>query len=269
MDQREPLAAQADARPDYGLDAPPVIRNLLAVGGLGLALALTAALGIWSGMLVLSLGADLVFPIASMGLWGGLGCVLMACWMIWDSKVGKLRGRERLLDEIRWSGGERVLDVGCGRGLMLVGAAKRLRTGTATGIDLWSARDLSGNEPAATLANARREGVSERVDVQTGDMRQLPFADATFDVVVSRAAIHNLAKSADRAQAIGEIARVLKPGGVALIDDIRHGFEYQAAFELRGCRRERRIGSALPSALLALCTLGALRPVTLLVRKPA
>jgi arsenite methyltransferase len=258
----------SSARPDYGIDAPPVIRNLFVIGATLLLLAASAALGIWSGRFDVTLGgAQLAFPLASMGLWGGLGCVAMGSWMVWDSKVGKLRTREQLLDQIRWNGGERVLDVGCGRGLMLIGAAKRLQTGTATGIDLWNAQDLSGNRPEATLENARREGVAGRVEVQTGDMRKLPFDDATFDVVVSRAAIHNLYASADRATAIAEIARVLKPGGVALIDDIRHGGEYAAAFAKGGCRRERRLGSPLLNGFLTLVTVGSLRPATLLVRK--
>src|SRR5262249_35100229 len=133
------------------------------------------------------------------------------------------RERERLLDNIRWTGAERVLDVGCGRGLMLIGAAKRLTTGNAVGVDIWQAQDLSCNKPEATLENARVEGVSDRVEVRTADMRQLPFPEDSFDVVVSCAAIHNLYEASDRAEAIGEIARVLKPGGRAVIDDIRHG----------------------------------------------
>ena len=48
--------------------------------------------------------------------------------------------------------------------------------------------------------------------------------------MVSRAAIHNLSAAEDRAKAIGQIACVLKPGGQALIDDIRHHGEYVAAF---------------------------------------
>jgi arsenite methyltransferase len=257
----------ADAA-DYGLDAPPVVRNLLVIAAAGLAVAGSVALGLWSGRLDFTIGgANFVLPLATMGLWGGLGCVAMALWMIWDSKVGKLRTRERLLDEIRWTGGERVLDVGCGRGLMLLGAAKRLTTGSATGIDLWKSEDLSGNRPESTLENAGREGVASRVDVRTADMRKLPFEPATFDVVVSRAAIHNLYERADRATAIAEIARVLKPGGRALIDDIRHGREYLAAFAQHGCRVERVLGSRTGNAVVALVTMGALRPASLLVRK--
>jgi cyclopropane fatty-acyl-phospholipid synthase-like methyltransferase len=67
--------------------------------------------------------------------------------MIWDSKVGKLWARDRLLDGLELRGDETVLDVGCGRGLLLIGAAKRLTTGKAPGVDIWQAEDLSGNLP--------------------------------------------------------------------------------------------------------------------------
>jgi ubiquinone/menaquinone biosynthesis C-methylase UbiE len=98
-------------------------------------------------------------------------------------------------------------------------------------------------------------------------MRELPFPDGTFDVVLSSAAIHNLYKAEDRARAIGEIARVLKSGGRALIDDIRHGSEYTAAFAKNSCPGAKRLNSLLASALLTAITFGSLRPVTLLVRK--
>jgi SAM-dependent methyltransferase len=224
-------SASVPERPDYGIDAPGVVRNLFLAGAIGWLVWGTAALGLWSGQLVIPLpGLRLVFPLAGMGFGCGVGFTLMGVWMIWESKIGKVRNRERLLQRITWTGKEEVLDVGCGRGLMLIGAAKRLTTGRATGIDIWQAEDLSGNRPEATLENARREGVADRVDVQTGDMRKMPFASNTFDIVVSRAAIHNLYKAGDRAQAIGEIARVLKPGGQALIEDIRHLQEYATVF---------------------------------------
>ena len=186
--------------------------------------------------------------------------------MIWESLVGKIRGREKLLDRISWKGNEDVLDVGCGRGLMLVGAAKRLTSGLATGIDIWQSEDLTGNRPEAALENGRREGVEDRIQVKTADMRKMPFSNDAFDVVLSSVAIHNIYSAEGRAEAISEIARVMKPGGQALIDDIRHGREYAAAFRKSSCDVSST-GSQVASLFLAAVTFGSLRPATLLVRK--
>jgi arsenite methyltransferase len=200
-------------RADYGLDAPSVVRNLALVAIVGVGVFASVALGLWPGRI--PLGGGVVLEVASMGLAVGLGCGAMALYMTWSSKFGKLSERERLLDRLGLKGTERVLDVGCGRGLMLIGAAKRLTTGTAVGVDIWQAEDLSGNRAEATLENARREGVESRTRVETADMRTLPFPDASFDVIVSKAAIHNLYSRADRAKALGEISRVLAPAGAS------------------------------------------------------
>jgi arsenite methyltransferase len=246
---------------DYGIDAPYVIRNLLIAGVAALVVFLLMATRLWSGHIgPVGFAADGFF---------GMAVTLLAVgfWMWWSSKFGKVREREKLLSNIIWRGDEQVLDVGCGRGLLLIGAAKRLSTGKATGIDIWQTEDLSGNKPEATLENARREGVADRVEIQTVDMRKMPFSDASVDVVVSRAAIHNLYSRDDRAAAIREIARVLKPGGAALIDDIRHSGEYTSVFAENGCRDIRRLNSALTSTFWMIVTFGSLHPATLLVRK--
>ncbi len=257
-------------KPDYGIDAPAVVRNLFLASAAGLLTWGTRMLGLWSGKLIIPLSdLRLIFPLSNIGLACGIGCACMAIWMLWDSKVGKLKRREWLLQHITWSGREAVLDVGCGRGLLLIGAARRLTTGRATGIDIWQAEDLSGNSSAATLENAKREGVTERVEIRTSDMRRMPFEDNTFDVIISRAAIHNLYKVGDRAQAIREITRILKPGGQLLIDDIRHHQEYVSTLTQNGCRETRRLGSPLTSLLLMLITFGSLNPATLLARKSA
>ena len=250
--------------PDYGIDAPGVIRNLFLAGAVGILLWASKVLGWWPAAITLG---PIRFELAPMGIAVGIVCLAMGVWMLWTSKVGKIRERERLLDRIPWTGAERVLDVGCGRGLMVVGAAKRLTSGKATGIDIWQAEDLSGNRPEAPLENARREGVADRVEVKTADMRQIPFPNATFDAVVSCAAIHNLYDEPDRAKAIREIARVLRPGGHAVIDDIRHGREYSAAFKAAGCAKVESVGSHAVAFLLALLTWGSLRPATLRVTR--
>ena len=82
---------------------------------------------------------------------------------------------------------------GPGRGLLALGAAKRLTTGTAVGIDVWSPKDLTGNTADAFLANAEAEGVAERVEVRNADARSMPFPDASFDVILSNVCLHNIA----------------------------------------------------------------------------
>jgi SAM-dependent methyltransferase len=204
-------------RPDYGLDAPPVIRNLALA-------AIAAALG----ALFLPSRIALVAR-ASAGL-----CAFEAAYMVWASRVGKIRQRERLLGAVDWARIATVLDVGCGRGLLMVGAAKRLREGVAVGIDLWQAADLGGNRPAAALENARREGVSDRVEVVTADMRQIPLPSQSVDLVVSSLAIHNVPDESGRDRAIAEIARVLKPGGRVVIQDMSHVHRYAAQLAAHG-----------------------------------
>jgi ubiquinone/menaquinone biosynthesis C-methylase UbiE len=151
---------------------------------------------------------------------------------------------------------------------MLIGAARRLSSGRAVGVDLWRTEDLSGNRPEATLANAVAEGVAERVTVETADMRQLPFPDHSFDRVVSCAAIHNLADADGRAQAIREIARVLRPGGFAIIDDIRHFQHYLATFRSADCVPIRRLDSPVIALFWTILTCGLLRPGAWLVQRP-
>ena len=140
--------------------------------------------------------------------------------MLLYAKWGKFRHRDMMLNMLRWRGDERVLDVGTGRGLLLIGAARRLTTGRGTGIDVWSTKDLSGNSLSRTQANIDVEGVQDKVNIKSDDARKLSFPDASFDVVLSNLCIHNIPASDGRAQACREIARVLKPGGTALISDL-------------------------------------------------
>ena len=159
------------------------------------------------------------------------------------------------------------MDVGCGRGLMLIGAAHRLTTGKAVGVDIWQSRDLSGNSPDSTIENARIEGVAERVEVRDADARRLPYADATFDVVLSKWALHNIPSSAGRQDSIREIVRVLKPGGRAVIGDIKHTGDYARWFSEAGMTEVRRVPSGLSSYLVTAFTWGGVRPFMVTARK--
>jgi ubiquinone/menaquinone biosynthesis C-methylase UbiE len=181
----------------------------------------------------------------------------MAAGMLIYSKGWKVHIRDRLLSGIPWRGDELVLDVGCGRGLLLIGAARRLTTGKAIGVDVWVRGAVSGNRPEATLRNAEMEGVSESVEVQDGDARRLPFSDASFDVVLSNFLVHEMNTRADREQVLREMARVLKPGGrIALVDFIFTGEAVRVLRE-HGVSDARRSPVGLISFLtFTLLTLG-------------
>jgi SAM-dependent methyltransferase len=249
----------------YGLDAPDVVRNLVLAGCLFSVPATLSLLGILPPVLAIPFGANAIRIGVPSLIWPGLTFIGTAVWMTWSSAVGKLAERERLLDRITWRGDEQVLDVGCGRGLMLVGAARRLTTGKARGIDVWRQVDLTNNAKDATLRNAEREGVADRVEVDTGDMRNLPYATAAFDVVLSKAAIHNIDEPAGRDQAMREIVRVLAPGGTLVIDDIRNLRRYeQIAREARLNVKVHMHPLALP---MALVTFGSLKVGTLIAMR--
>jgi SAM-dependent methyltransferase len=204
----------ADERLDYGLDAPDHVRQLAIMATVAFAVAiLLGTMEIWIISVVLSVA--------------GAGCVFCLGVMIIASKYGKFRIRDTIMSRIEWRGDQRVLDVGCGHGLLLVAAAKRLTTGRATGIDIWSQTDQGDNQPENTARNARIEGVADRVEIRDGDARKLDFPDAHFDVVVSSLALHNIRDKAERDQAIREIIRVLKPGGQLAIYDVKCIPEYQ------------------------------------------
>jgi ubiquinone/menaquinone biosynthesis C-methylase UbiE len=160
--------------------------------------------------------------------------------MLLTSTVGKPIVIRRMIASLKLRGDEQVLDVGCGRGLLLLEAARQLPRGRATGLDLWSTVDQSGNAADATHRNAQLAGVTGRVQIDTGDMRKMPYADASFDVIISSLAIHNLATRADRAQAVNEIARVLKPGGRVALLDFRCTGEYARALRAAGVGEVRR-----------------------------
>lgn len=155
-----------------------------------------------------------------------LGLLAMVAIHAHTTLRGKFAVWACILSGLGLKGNERVLDLGCGRGGVLMAAAKLLPGGRAVGIDIWSTSDQSGNSPEATERNARAEGVADRVEVRSGDMRQLPFPDGSFDVVVSSMAIHNIHERAGRTSALDEAIRVLRQGGKLAIVDFMVVDEY-------------------------------------------
>ena len=233
--------AEAKIKPDYGIDAPAVLRNLFLFG------VPCMLLGIF-GPVHVHIGPVDFLP-RPMFFVTGLLLVLEGFFYLFYVKYGKFRHRDFMLSLHPWRGDERVLDVGCGRGLLLAGAAKRLAalhgSGEATGIDIWSNEDMGGNSEAATRHNLELEGVSDRCTLLGVGAQKMPLPDASFDVVVSNLCLHNIYDRAVRNKALDEIARVLKPGGIALLSDYKLTGEYSERLQSRGLGVERRWGNPL------------------------
>src|SRR6516165_8886763 len=200
--------AQPRQRGTYGIDAPYAPAFIAVMTVVVLVMAIIS--GQWQTFVPVTL------MLAVLGIY--LHTTLRGKFLVWAE----------LLDKLRLRGDERILDLGCGRGAVLLMAAQRLTTGRAVGIDLWRSVDQSGNSAEATRRNASAEGVADRVELHTADMTALPFADNSFDVVVSSLAIHNISGHAGREKAVDEAVRVLRAGGRLMIADIRGTRQHEA-----------------------------------------
>lgn len=219
------------ARPSYGIDAPYVPLGMIAGAVVVAVIALTVAR---NG--VSEPGLGIVATVLALNAACYLHATLRGKFVVWA----------RLLDDLHLAGNEAAVDLGCGRGAVLLAVAERLPSGHATGVDLWRSKDQSGNDIETTHRNAVLAGVEDRVELHTGDLTDLPLPDASADVVVSSLAIHNVPDADGRDRAIDEAIRILRPGGRLVIADIAKARAYESRLQGRvEDLRRRRIGATM------------------------
>ena len=173
-------------------------------------------------------------------LFGGLaGGLVAAGWWLYNRRPRERTPSQESLDDpevaraygwvatmppmrlLRWfvarravamTGHGEAADLGCGPGQLAIELARRAPGLYVTGIDLSDEMLAQGQD------NARRAGVADRVSFRQGAAQQIPFPDASLDLVVSTLSLHHWS---DPVAVLDEIARVLRPGGSFLIFDLR------------------------------------------------
>ena len=153
---------------------------------------------------------------------------------------------ERLCETIDLHAASKVLDVAAGNGNATLAAACRFCEVTST------------DYVPALIERGRARAAAEGQDIafEVADAEALPFADASFDVVLSSMALHNIYNASERQTAVREIARVLAPGGRVLIVDVRHTSAYAATLRDAGLTDARCVQGVF-SYLLTLITFGS------------
>jgi arsenite methyltransferase len=138
---------------------------------------------------------------------------------LWSAMFGLL-----LLEEVPLNGATSVLDVGCGTGFPLIELAERLGPAAHVhGLDPWSAGLARAKEKIASRGTAN-------VTLHEGNASSMPFADRTFDLIVSNLGVNNFD---DREAAIRECRRVARDSAtIALTTNLQgHMREFYEVFE--------------------------------------
>mmetsp|Transcript_5699 Transcript_5699/g.8868 ORF Transcript_5699/g.8868 Transcript_5699/m.8868 type:complete len:312 (+) Transcript_5699:102-1037(+) len=211
----------------YGIDAPMMVLRYFSM-------AMVAIITFRLVVLVESLNRRLKVCFMLVLLVVAVTLLMIVASMLHGSIVGKFQVVSQITTELDREGmlgaNVRVLDIGCGSGLLGLSIMKHLVSSGVSGelycIDPWSSNDQSFNGEHNIYANAKLEGVpGSSIHTITGDARYMPktWTDK-FDIVVQALALHNIGEGNfsdywinERRKAISEVIRVTKSGGGRIV----------------------------------------------------
>jgi SAM-dependent methyltransferase len=153
-----------------------------------------------------------------------LPCPTAFAWFLENPVVQRLNGTRTTLDRLGLRAGQRILEIGPGPGRLLIPAAKMVQPGgEAVGIDI---------QPGMIdrlKACAEREGVTNLTTI-VGDATRPHVPESSFDVVFLCTVVGEIP---DRAAALKQCYRALKPGGILSITEMIGDPHYQSRSTLR------------------------------------
>ena len=187
---------------DFGYSWPVAYGFAIPLA-IGVILAAVATWRRWRAWVTVLAGVIVVWSASS----------LFVTNVVWGLNRPMTLPTERFLQ----SGSGRVLDAGAGSGRAAVGVLLTRPQARVTGLDIYDGYyGIDDNTPTRFMKNAQIAGAADRADARVGDVREIPFADGTFDAVVSSYMIDHLSRDT-RGQALHEVARVLKAHGEFLL----------------------------------------------------
>lgn len=128
----------------------------------------------------------------------------------WLAKPFGANFRRRLIEQANIQPGQRVLDLGCGTGIMAIALKGSMPGAQVTGLD--------ADKKALTIARREAEKAGAKIEWDQGFANDLAYADNSLDVVVSSFMIHHLTAT-DKLRTFREVRRVLRPqGGFYILD---------------------------------------------------
>lgn len=125
---------------------------------------------------------------------------------------------DMLVDHLDWDGNGRVIDIGCGSGVVAIRVAKRYPNAEVVGLDYWG--KVWEYSKGKCEKNAKIEKVDGRVSFQRGDAAKLPYEDGFFDAAVSNFAFHEVGSVKDKRDVLKEALRVVRKGGKFAFQDL-------------------------------------------------
>ena len=123
-----------------------------------------------------------------------------------------------VVDYLKWNGGGKLLDIGCGAAALTVRCAKAFPEARITAVDYWGVEWSYAKEQCER--NARIEGVADQITFWKGDAAKLDFPDGTFDAAVSNFVFHEVRSAKDKRDVVKEALRVVKKGGAFSFQDM-------------------------------------------------